>query len=498
MTIELPNLDDRRFKDLVDEVRALIPRYAPEWTDHNASDPGITLIELFAWVTESIFYRANRAHEASQARLLELLGADFKPARPASITLNVVAHGMTGERVIPAGETLTAVPPRGGGPLVFETIEDLWLRPSAMGQKVMTGTVEAWQMVRLATQILGSSDGQPFQRFALREHAVIQECDEVAVVPSVFVAGQPWTYKANLEASRPGDTHFTVDAHAGAVRFGDSVAGMVPTTGSEITAAYHYCVGERGSVEPGVALSFDRDLGLELQISVTLAQPGIDPTTLGAARIQAITALRTPYRAIGARDFEHLVLAAHELDIARVKCLPGMDLTATDGRNSTLEDHVSVIIVPNSAQLTPAPSPPQLSGVHRLLDQRRLITCRHHVVGPAYTEFRVIAQVLASTGARPDIIEREIATTLRGFFDPLTGGPGEDRSGWPFGRDVHVSEVHQVIEGVEGVDHVEQLALETIDDDGTWVDAKARVDVAPRNLVYLTACDISIVTAIGH
>ena len=76
MPIRLPNLDDRTFDDLVSELRALIPRYAPAWTDHNVSDPGIMLIELFAWLAEALLYRLNRIPKASEARFLELLGAN--------------------------------------------------------------------------------------------------------------------------------------------------------------------------------------------------------------------------------------------------------------------------------------------------------------------------------------------------------------------------------------------------------------------------------------
>jgi len=73
MPIPLPQLDDRRYDDLVEEMRALIPRYAPEWTDHNASDPGIMLVELFTWLTEAIIYRLNRVPVSSELRFLELL-----------------------------------------------------------------------------------------------------------------------------------------------------------------------------------------------------------------------------------------------------------------------------------------------------------------------------------------------------------------------------------------------------------------------------------------
>ena len=85
MSIALPNLDDRRWSDLVEQGRALIPLYAPEWTDHNASDPGITLMELLAAVAEMDIYRLNRLTDAQKLRLLALM--DIRPARPRPATL---------------------------------------------------------------------------------------------------------------------------------------------------------------------------------------------------------------------------------------------------------------------------------------------------------------------------------------------------------------------------------------------------------------------------
>src|SRR6266478_8653415 len=73
MPLPLPNLDTRRFDDLVAEMKALIPRNAPDWTNHNPSDPGITLIELFAFLTDMLLYRLNRVTEAQVRGFLRLL-----------------------------------------------------------------------------------------------------------------------------------------------------------------------------------------------------------------------------------------------------------------------------------------------------------------------------------------------------------------------------------------------------------------------------------------
>lgn len=88
MTLPAPNLDDLRFQqDLVDEARRRIIHYCPEWTDYNLSDPGITLIELFAWMSEMIVYRLNRVPEKNYIKFLELLGMQIQPASSARTTL---------------------------------------------------------------------------------------------------------------------------------------------------------------------------------------------------------------------------------------------------------------------------------------------------------------------------------------------------------------------------------------------------------------------------
>ena len=68
MPIPLPNLDDRTFDDLTAEARALIPGLQPEWTNHNPSDPGITLVELLAWLTEMLLFQVNQIRRPTSRR----------------------------------------------------------------------------------------------------------------------------------------------------------------------------------------------------------------------------------------------------------------------------------------------------------------------------------------------------------------------------------------------------------------------------------------------
>jgi hypothetical protein len=74
MTLPVPNLDDRTFDQLATEARTLIPKNFPSWTDHNLSDPGITLLELFAFLIEAAIYQVNRVPERSLEHFAELVG----------------------------------------------------------------------------------------------------------------------------------------------------------------------------------------------------------------------------------------------------------------------------------------------------------------------------------------------------------------------------------------------------------------------------------------
>ncbi|MEA2293310.1 MAG: hypothetical protein QOE86_949 [Solirubrobacteraceae bacterium] len=92
-------LDDRRFQDLVYEARRRINRSCPEWTEHNVSDPGITLIELFAWMTEMTIYRLNRVPDKLHVKLLELLGIRLDGPSAARTDLRFRLAGAASEPV---------------------------------------------------------------------------------------------------------------------------------------------------------------------------------------------------------------------------------------------------------------------------------------------------------------------------------------------------------------------------------------------------------------
>lgn len=116
MPLPKPILDDRSFEQLVDESRYLLPRAAPAWTDHNVSDPGITQIELLAWLCEMDLYRLDRTPDEAVRGFLRLVGLTPAPAQVAQAVVTVTPAAV---QSLPAGLQLRAA---GDGP-VFQTTE---------------------------------------------------------------------------------------------------------------------------------------------------------------------------------------------------------------------------------------------------------------------------------------------------------------------------------------------------------------------------------------
>ena len=146
MSLPIPNLDDRRFQDIVDEAKRLIAVYCPEWTNLEPSDPGVTLVELFAWLAESLSFRLNQVPDAFYTRMLDLMGVQPFPPRAARADLTfLLAPGVTDEILVPRGTQVTTA---GREPVVFATTDDLVIRQPALVAALTGGTndafIDAW------------------------------------------------------------------------------------------------------------------------------------------------------------------------------------------------------------------------------------------------------------------------------------------------------------------------------------------------------------------
>ncbi|MCY7353867.1 MAG: putative baseplate assembly protein [Lysobacter sp.] len=186
MPLPKPILDDRNFEQLVEESRNLLPRAAPAWTDHNISDPGITQIELLAWLCEMDLYRLDRTPDEAVRGFLRLAG--ITPA-PAQVAQAVVTIATAMQQSLPVGLQLRAA---GDGP-VFQTIEAVDLTAAKL-VAVINGAGDDVTLLNEA----GAATFLPFGTDAKSDTACTLGFDAPFASPSVRL--QAWTPTPEADA----------------------------------------------------------------------------------------------------------------------------------------------------------------------------------------------------------------------------------------------------------------------------------------------------------
>lgn len=139
MPLTPPVVADLTFATVEPMLRERIPIVAPEWTDHNLSDPGIAMIQIFAHLSEQLGYRLNRVPEKTYVEFLRLVGVTLAPARAAQtrIAFTLAKPGEAQGVLVPAGSRINGKGPRGAAP-VFETDRDLDVLPVQLAALVTT------------------------------------------------------------------------------------------------------------------------------------------------------------------------------------------------------------------------------------------------------------------------------------------------------------------------------------------------------------------------
>lgn len=175
MPIKPPRLDDRHYDDIVREARALIPQYTPEWTHLGDSDPGMTLVQLFAWMTEMTLYRLNRVPDKTYIHFLNFIGEERRPAKPALAPLSFALRAGDRPSVEVPAWTRTSTRQRSGG----DALHFLTTRPVSVHGAHVTRMVAVHAADRprvreipfvddpTIPQVLHVGDGQGVQVFDL-------------------------------------------------------------------------------------------------------------------------------------------------------------------------------------------------------------------------------------------------------------------------------------------------------------------------------------------
>jgi predicted phage baseplate assembly protein len=165
VTLPVPNLDDRPFQRIVDEAKGRIPVHCPEWTNHNLTDPGVALIELFAWMTEMTLFRLNQVPDTFYTHMLNMMGFEPFPATAARTDLTFWLVDVVDEPVSVPARTQVSTAGAIGEPRIFTTLSDLMInQPRLMAALVSPGPdayVDVWEALRLANQAVVVFPRQP-------------------------------------------------------------------------------------------------------------------------------------------------------------------------------------------------------------------------------------------------------------------------------------------------------------------------------------------------
>ena len=153
MPLKAPNLDDRSFQDFVDEARTLIPRYCPEWTDHNLSDPGIAIVEVFAFMMESLLYRLNQVPERNYIKFLDLMGVKLREPQPARADISFrLTAAQPAVVTIPRGTEVATVRTESQDAISFTTERDLTIDVASLREVLVTRDASNYFDARMAVQ----------------------------------------------------------------------------------------------------------------------------------------------------------------------------------------------------------------------------------------------------------------------------------------------------------------------------------------------------------
>lgn len=520
MPIPLPNLDDRTFADLSAELRSLIPRHDKTWTNHNPSDPGITFIELFAWLGEMLLYRMNSIDHRTSLTFLKRIGVQPGGQRAdLTFVIDLPKADLPAGFVLRRGTRVASRDNADGTTVEFETTADV---PASDKNWDKSGlrwifTVPSVRTGKVAQEELGASTGSANQEFTLKQGPLflVPDWDSYDDNPAVTVDKEAWIYKADLLQSGPGDNHFTADALASLIRFGDGTRGRVPAAGARIVCSYRHTAAADHEVAAGAIASIVK-LHSGVAVAPALvsvfneraATGGPLRETLDDLLARGAAALTERTRAISTEDFEELSRQARPDRVARATAIADRNL---EGSTPEQEGHVSVIVLPARAwiRLPEQPvtwnettktftlnrtsaavalalaAPPAKSlnrEVLRSLDERRLITTIVHVVGPPASSLRLDLALRALPGVNAETLAQTVGKAVAGFLDPYEGW--RDGRGWPYGRNVYRTELYQFVESLEGIDHVTKLVM---NGDATG----SKIVVAENSIVCLDALTVT-------
>lgn len=363
-------------------------------------------------------------------------------------------------------------------------------------RRVLLNTTWTTQAATRRNEILGSSNGDPMQRFAAIQFPVlpgewldVRESElplpaelaaiggRAALTVRLDATGEPdeiwvrWLPVADLYSSGPRDRHYVIDRLSGEIRFGNGRQGMIPPLGQNNLRLTHYRSGGGAHGNRAAGQVVELKSSVPYIDSVTnheAATGGAEQEALDRVKERGPTGLRHRNRAVTAKDLEDLAYAAAP-DVARVAAIvptfdpyqlwmnPGGGSGATAEHAAVHAGECGLVIVPHGDEARPTPGLHLIDRVRHYVQERSSATAELWVAGPEWVAVSVNVSVVPVSLALADLVIANVQNALNHYLHPLTGGV--QGRGWPFGLTPRRSDLYALLETVTGVDHVRTLEV---------------------------------------
>jgi hypothetical protein len=492
-TLQAPNLDDRDFQQLVEEAKRVIATRCPQWTDLSTGDPGIVILELFAFLTETMIYRLNRLPEKAYVEFLRLIGVKLRPPVAANVRLTFkLSKAQDKPLEIPRGTRVTLSRTSGGeAPPIFVVLQ---------ATAIPAGKTEvdaiAYHCDLIEGEDAGVSTGQPGYFITARRAPIVAPTSDDLEL-TVGVEADPSELTGRIRAleydGRPyiiwreneGFTNlmgrrraYTVDRLTGTITFASAVQLVqpdgqlekTPTMLADVPQAGRrirlwYCAG--GGLAGNVAADTLTMLKDTIPgVSVTNPEPatgGGEAETLDNALLRGPQELHSLQRAVTSTDFELIALKSSGA-VARAKAF-----TRARVWRHAQPGTVEVLLVPAISEdqrplgvvteetLHAHENNEALVNIQEALDERRSLGTMCLADWVNYKRVSVEARTVIHRGEDPTAVKARVLARLHQTINPLPSRLSS--TGWPFGSPVRVSQVYDIMLAEAGVSYVDNVRL---------------------------------------
>ncbi len=499
MPLEAPNLDNRTYDGMLDEVRRKIVEYCPGWTDLGASDPGSVLLEAFTYLTDQMIYRLNRLPEKAYLEFLKLIGVRRRPPASAGAVLRFSVESPLAKPLdIPRGTRVTLKRSGGTGEApVFVTAKSATLKA---GESAVEIPARHGELV--AGELLGKGTGKPGLTLSTLRPPIaaptgdgldllvgVEATPEEAGdrVPAIQFQGKAfriWREVENFTDLGPDRFVYVADRLTGTVTFAPAVSvgaegaaapgarrpdalAEKPGEGREIRAWYLRGGGADGNVAADTLDTLKDPIPYLKVTNPAAATGGRAAETIAAAMLRGPQELHSLKRAVTASDFE-LVAMKNQGAVDRAKAFTKAALWKHAAPGT-----VEVLLVPHLPGAQDgkiAVSPQRLLEretddarlqIQKSLDERRPLGTSCQVGWVRTKPVRAKAKVVVHREEDPKAVERRLVSRLNQIINPLRTPLRP--AGWPFGEPLRAFHVYEAVRSEPGVSYVEDIQF-VVDD----------------------------------